>query len=257
MQDPVTDPRDLGGIREGREAAAHANGNAFAGRAVVVTGGTGALGRAVVERLLAAGARVWIPNFDTRLSAEVSFAKDPRVTIVENVNLTDEVQVVAFYAGLPPLWASIHLTGGFAMTPALETSAAEFRRMFELNATTCFLTCREAARNMREAGHGGRLVNVTARAACVPAAGMAAYSVAKVAVIGVTESLAEEFRASGILVNAVAPSLMDTPDNRRAMPSADFTRWPKVDEVARAIAFLASADNTLTTGLVMPVYGNA
>lgn len=230
----------------------------FDGRDVVVTGGTGALGRAVVARLLEGGAVCHVPAWSPEEVARFDLAGHARVRVTEGVDLTDEGSVSSFYAALPRLWGSIHVVGGFAMAPLLETGAADFRRMFELNAVTAFLSCREAVRAIRRGdGGGGRIVNVAARPALTPTGGMIAYSTSKAAVVAITQSLADELKDEHILVNAIAPSVMDTPGNRRAMPDADFGQWPKVDEVARAVSYLASPANALTTGLVMPVYGRA
>jgi len=228
----------------------------FSGLEVVVTGGTGGLGRGVVAALIDEGATCWIPNLDQRLSDGFELAGHERVRLIEGVDILDEAQVDAFYARPASLFASIHLVGGFTMAPLAQTSAADFRRMLDLNALTAFLCTRAAVSRMREAGEG-RIVNVAARPALTPVGGMLAYSASKAAVVSLTQSAAEELRAESIWVNAIAPSIMDTPDNRKAMPRADFSRWPKVADVARAIAFLASPENALTTGLVMPVYGNA
>jgi NAD(P)-dependent dehydrogenase (short-subunit alcohol dehydrogenase family) len=108
-------------------------------------------------------------------------------------------------------------------------------------------------------GTGGRIVNVAARPALEPrtGAGMAAYTIAKSGVAALTMALAEEVAKDGILVNAVAPSTMDTPANRKAMPKANFEKWPKVEDVAATILFLASPDNAVTRGGVVPVYGKS
>lgn len=231
----------------------------FEGLDVVVTGGTGGLGRGVVGALLHAGARCWIPNVDPRLSADFPYAGEDRVRLVEGVDLLDEAQVATFYAPIERLFASIHLVGGFRMAPLGQTSARDLREMFDLNAVTAFSCTREAVRAMRRQTPptAGRIVNVAARPALTPVGGMIAYSIAKAAVVSLTQSLADELRPEGIYLNAIAPSIMDTPANRSAMPKADHARWPKVDAVARAIVYLASPDNDLTSGLVMPVYGNA
>lgn len=229
------------------------------GRLVVVTGGTGGLGRGVVGALRARGARVVVADVRGFGPDEGPFAGDRAVEVVA-VDLAAEDAVTAFYAGLAarhrdvPLWASIHLVGGFTMGPATGTSAAEVEQMFRLNALTAFLCSREAIKAMRG---GGRIVNVAARPALVPTGGMLAYSMAKAAVAALTSALAAEVLKDGIFVNAVAPSIMDTPANRAAMPKADHSRWPSVDEVGASIAWLASPANALTTGLVMPVYGLA
>jgi NAD(P)-dependent dehydrogenase (short-subunit alcohol dehydrogenase family) len=216
----------------------------------------------VVDRLLREGARPVVTWRSERELRESPFGERVRT---RQVDAADERAITLFYAGLPDLWASIHLVGAFAMAPVVKTSAADFRKMFDVNALTCFLCCREAVRTMRggreaarDAGggaSGGRIVNVSSRPAAVPTGGMIAYGTSKAAVSSMTQSLAEELKAEGILVNAVLPSVMDTPANRAAMPDADFSAWPKVEEVAETIAFLASPANALTSGALVPVYG--
>jgi NAD(P)-dependent dehydrogenase (short-subunit alcohol dehydrogenase family) len=225
-------------------------------RHVVITGGTGALGVAVVEVLLEAGAVCHVPCVEDAVPAHFALAGHERVHATAGVRLDDEAAARRYYDGLPGLWASIHLAGGFAMKPVVDTSLADFQAMFQLNAVTCFLSCREAVRALRRAG-GGRIVNVAARPALVPAGGMLAYTTSKAAVASLTQCLAEEVKAEGILVNAILPSIIDTEANRRAMPGADFSRWPKPAELARAIGFLASPGNALTSGALIPVYGRA
>jgi NAD(P)-dependent dehydrogenase (short-subunit alcohol dehydrogenase family) len=126
-----------------------------------------------------------------------------------------------------------------------------------MNFTSCFLCCRAAVKAMLRANQGGRIVNVAARPALEwrAGAGMAAYTASKAAVAVLTVALAEEVAKQGILVNAVAPSTMDTAANRKAMPKAKHDDWPKVEEVASTIVFLASPDNKVTRGAVVPVYG--
>jgi NAD(P)-dependent dehydrogenase (short-subunit alcohol dehydrogenase family) len=201
----------------------------------VVTGGTGALGAGVVQALSAAGATC-------------------HVTRREEVDLADEAAVERWYAARPAPWASIHLAGGFAMSPITETRLADLRAQLDVNLVTAFLACREAVRAMRRAGSGGRIVNVASRPAIVPAGGMIAYSVSKAAVASLTQSLAVETKRDGILVNAVLPSTIDTPQNRAAMPKADFDAWPKPAEIAEAILWLASPRNTLVSGALVPVW---
>jgi len=208
------------------------------GRHVVVTGGNGALGGAVVSLLQALGAVVHVPDIAT-------------------VDLTNEAAATAYYADLPPLWASIQLAGGYAMAPIVEISLADFEKQWKMNAVTCFLSCREAVRSIRKTGEGGRIVNIAARPVLVPTAGMTAYVASKAGVAAMTQALATELAADRILVNAVLPSLIDTPANRAAMPTADHAAWPKPFEIAEVIAFLASADNALTSGALVPVYGRA
>ena len=208
------------------------------GRHIVVTGGKGALGGAVVALLEARGATVHVPDIAT-------------------VDLSNEAAATAYYATLPPLWASVQLAGGFAMAPLTETSLTDFEKQWRMNTVTCFLACREAVRSIRRASGGGRIVNVAARPVLVPAPSMTAYVASKAGVAAITQALATELVGENILVNAVLPSLMDTPANRAAMPNADHAAWPKPAEVAEAIAFLASPQNALTSGALIPVYGRA
>jgi NAD(P)-dependent dehydrogenase (short-subunit alcohol dehydrogenase family) len=175
---------------------------------------------------------------------------------IATVDLSSEAAAAAYYADLPPLWASVQLAGGFAMAPIAETSLTEFERMWRMNTVTCFLACREAVRSIRRAG-GGRIVNVAARPVVAPAPGMTAYVASKAGVAAITQALAAELAGDRILVNAVLPSIIDTPANRAAMPSADHAAWPTPAQLAQAIGFLASPDNALTSGALVPVYGRA
>lgn len=225
----------------------------FGGTHVVISGGAGALGQAVVEAFAAAGATCHLPVLGpvpTELKAM------DEVRIAPDVNLTDESVVERFYASLPPIVASVHLAGGFKAAPVAETRRADLDRQLELNLVTTFLCCREAVRALRRNG-GGRIVNVGARVSEVPSPGMVAYAASKAAVAGLTRALAEEVRQEGILVNAVLPSIIDTPANRAALPDARRERWPKPAELAATILWLASANNALTSGALIPVYGRA
>jgi NAD(P)-dependent dehydrogenase (short-subunit alcohol dehydrogenase family) len=238
----------------------------FAGSHVAVTGGTGALGRAVIAALRAANAVCHVPNLIPAELDAFPHAADREVHIVRGVDLADEAAVMRFYRGLPPLWASIHLAGGFAMAPIGETSAADFLAQFQMNALSCFLcsAAAVAAFRARQApgpggARGGRIVNVSARPALEPrlGAGMVGYTASKSAVAALTQALAQELTDEEIWVNAVAPSILDTPANRAAMPAADYSRWVAPADLAELIAFLASPANRVTRGAVIPVYGGS
>ena len=229
----------------------------FSGRQVVVTGGTGALGTAVVADLLAAGATCTVPYVHEVEAQRFPCRGDPNVTLIAVSDLSDETQVVKVYDGLKP-WASIHIAGGFAAGNVTDTDKKALMAQIDSNLASCFLCCRAAAKSML-AGGGGRIVNIAARPALEwrSGAGMTAYTIAKAGVAALTVALAEEVAKNGILVNAVAPSIMDTPPNRKAMPKANFDAWPKVEEVAATILFLASPDNRVTRGAIVPVYGKS
>jgi NAD(P)-dependent dehydrogenase (short-subunit alcohol dehydrogenase family) len=228
-------------------------------RHVLVTGGTGALGIAVVGALLAAGATCHVPYFADAEAERFPHRDHKRVALVNGGDLADEAAVARVYAGVPALWASIHIAGGFAYAPIGETTLATLRKQIDMNFTSCFLCCRAAVAAMTRSPEGGRIVNVSARPALEGRAGanMTAYAASKAAVATLTMALAEEVVGKNILVNAVAPSVLDTPTNRKDMPKADHDAWPKVEEVARTILFLASPDNMVTRGAIVPVYGKS
>jgi NAD(P)-dependent dehydrogenase (short-subunit alcohol dehydrogenase family) len=236
---------------------------AFSGAHVVVTGGTGALGTAVVAVLRRDGAVCHVTNLVAAELDHYAHKNDRDVHVTSGVDLADEAAVTRFYASLPPLWASIHIAGGFAMAPVAETRAFDFEAQFRMNTLSCFLCSRAAvaairARTMPSPGgaKGGRIVNVAARPGIEPrlGAGMVAYATSKGAVATLTQALAEELAAEEIWVNAVAPSILDTAANRAAMPGAPHDRWVAPAAIAELIAFLASPDNRATRGAVIPVY---
>jgi NAD(P)-dependent dehydrogenase (short-subunit alcohol dehydrogenase family) len=227
----------------------------FRDRHVVVTGGTGALGTGVVGALLDRGATCHIPTHGSE--SGFAYATHERVLVYPSVDLADQGQTDLFYSKVGPLWASIHLAGGFAAKALRDSSKTDLMDQLETNVVSCFLCCRAALKAMGK--DGGRIVNVAARPALEPrtGAGMTAYTIAKSGVAALTMALAEEVAKDGVLVNAVAPSIMDTPANRKAMPKADHALWPKVEQVAATIVFLASPENTVTRGAVVPVYGRS
>ncbi len=227
----------------------------FSGKHVVVTGGTGALGSAVVGALVKAGATCTVPYVHNGEMERFALRDNKSVTLVKVADLSEEADVAKVYGG-GPLWASIHIAGGFAMGKVKDTDKVALVAQLDMNLVSCFLCCRAAVNAMRG---GGRIVNVAARPGLEwrTGAGMTAYTVAKAGVAALTVVLAEEVAKDGILVNAVAPSIMDTAANRKAMPKADFDAWPKVEEVAATIVFLASPDNAVTRGAIVPVYGKS
>ena len=235
---------------------------AFQDLHVVVTGGTGALGRGVVEVLLQAGAICHVPSFDARELDDFPWRDHERVHLVHGLDLTDTDAVASYYRELPDLWASIQCAGGFAMAPFADTGLDDLEHLWRMNTLSCFLCCREALHNLRRPSRsleGGRLVNVAARPSLESRSGasMVAYTMSKSAVAALTQALGEELAAEDILVNAVAPSIIDSPANRLAMPDAAHDVWPTPKDIAETLVFLASPHNRTTRSAVVPVYGKS
>ena len=229
-------------------------------RVAIVTGGTGALGQSVVLRFLQDGASVavpWlVPEEWESLKGHVEKGQLGRLYGTQVDLVTDQDALAAFvtdvlarYKGFDVL---VNTVGGFASGDLASTSLAEWRRMIDLNLTSAVIGCRAVLPAMR-AAQRGRIVNVSSRAAVPPAGGFIAYTVAKSAVIALTQALAQEEHPHGIAVNAVLPSTMDTPANRRAMPNADRSGWVGTEAVADVIAYLASDRVGAVSGACIPV----
>ena len=226
----------------------------FEDRHVVVTGGTGQLGSAVVARLLDLGAQVHIPAVEPDVPEDFMLDSHPDVRLSLGIDLTNSAAVDRFYDGLPRLWASIHCAGGFGMGAFEEGGLDLLDQMLAMNLRTAFACSQAAVRRMTG---GGRIVNVASRQAVEPrqGAGAVAYTASKAAVAAFTAALAQEVVDRGILVNAVAPSILATDTNRAAMPDAEHDAWAALDQVAEVILFLASPENAIARGGVIPVYG--
>jgi NAD(P)-dependent dehydrogenase (short-subunit alcohol dehydrogenase family) len=225
-------------------------------RNVLVAGGTGALGGAVVEELLDSGYGVTATWVVERERERVEAAMGDRVTLVQ-ADLFDPDAVDAAVSSVDDLGAVVNLVGGFAMGSKVhETDPAEFDRMIELNLRPGFLLARAAMPRLVEAG-GGAYVGVSSRAALRPFAGAAGYIVGKAAVIAFVEALAADYKAAGVRANCVIPSTIDTPANRRDMPDADHSKWVPPAEIAKVIRFLVSDESKPTSGAAVPVYGLA
>lgn len=235
----------------------------FNDKHVVITGGTGALGSAVTAKLLHAGASCSIPCYDKSELENFEFKDHERLFIKVGVDLTSEQHAQDFYEEAAEangkLWASIHIAGGFGMSNIEDTPKADFMKQINLNLVTCFNSCKAAIHHIRKSGEGGRIVNVAARPALEPrqGSGMTAYTTSKAGVAAFTQSLAAEVVKDDILINAIAPSIIDTPANRKNMPDADYDSWPKPDEIAAQMIYLASPQNLVTRGGIIPVYGQS
>ena len=232
-------------------------------RHVVITGGTGALGSAVVKAFIEAGATCHIPAIEsTPPTGHLPDSK--QIEIVPSVDLSNEESVDSFYARLPPLHAVVNIAGGFAYAPIADSPLKVLQQQLSMNVVSCVLSCRAAVANFRKGGpdgvkRGGHIINIAARPALNPRQGanMTAYTASKAAVAAFTVALAEELKNDDISVIALAPSTLDTPGNRKDMPTAKHDTWVKPTAVAELIVAQCSLSETINSGVVMPVYGKA
>jgi NAD(P)-dependent dehydrogenase (short-subunit alcohol dehydrogenase family) len=226
------------------------------GRGVLVAGGTGHLGGAVLEALVEGGWDVTATWVLERERDRVAGALGDRVQLVQ-ADLFDPDAVASAVESVDDLGAVVNLVGGYASGGKVhEVEPDELDRMLQLNLKPGFLLARAAMPRLVEAG-GGAYVGVSARAALRPFPGAAAYITAKAGVIAFVQALAVEYRDAGIRANAVLPNAIDTPANREQMPNADFSKWVPPAEIARVIRFLVSDDSKPTSGAAVPVYGPA
>jgi NAD(P)-dependent dehydrogenase (short-subunit alcohol dehydrogenase family) len=234
-----------------------------AGRVVLVAGGTGGLGRAVSLEFLKEDAHV-----------VVTYRKQEELDALKNqaggngfrlegyrIDVTDEAEVGKLIEGVVArhgrLDAMVNTVGGYAGGVKLwELDTKVFDQMLALNLRSGYALSRAAVRVMLKQGRGA-IVNVAAKAAIDHGAGAAAYAASKAAAVAMMDSLAEDLKGTGIRVNSVLPSIIDTEVNRKAMPKADFAKWPKPEDIARVIVFLCSDSAKVIHGAAVPVFGNS
>lgn len=229
---------------------------------VLVAGGTGGLGRAVSLAFLADGASV-MSTYHTpaqfKALQTVAGANEPALEGFQ-VDVTDEAAVTqivdAIVARHARLDAVVNAVGAYAGGVKLwESDPKVFEKMLALNLRSGFVLAQVAARVMVRQGIGA-IVNVASKAAVDHAAGAAAYAASKAAAVAMIDSLAADLKGTGVRANSVLPSIIDTPANREAMPGADFSKWPKPEEIAQVILFLCSDAAKLISGASIPVYGD-
>ena len=223
-------------------------GGRFADRTVMVFGAAGALGGGLASAFAAEGAALIgvdraVPAGDRRLAGARYHA----------VDVLDDGALGALFDDGPPPWAVVNTVGGFAPhSPLTDLDPAVLTGQLELNLLTAALVTKHALRRMKATGQG-RLVHTASRAATVTRGQGFAYSVSKLGVLHLAAMAADEVRGSGITVNCVVPSIIDTPANRSAMPGADHASWPKIPDIAHAYLFLASPGAQLVSGAAVPV----
>lgn len=228
----------------------------FKDKVIVVTGGSGGLGQAVIDKLTGAGAKVIAPP-------RKPTHKKTSDQATENLWLDaqDEQSVKSFFEAVQAsegrVYGLVNLIGGFAMGDPVATLPLElFERQIDLNLKSAFLLTKYALQAMTEP-EGGKIVLFASRAAVDKGANSFPYSVSKLGVLRLVEAVAAENRDKNININAVLPSIIDTPANREAMPKARFENWPRPEQIANVVAFLISEEAELINGAAIPVYGKA
>jgi len=228
----------------------------FKDKAVLITGAAGNLGKAVAAAFHARGADLILADYD-----EAKLADIPEPGLRVQVDLTDESSVQALVDKVQATCGRIdvlaNIAGGFTMGPPLhETPSSDWEFMMNLNARSVFYVCKAAVPVMLEQ-EGGRIINISARAAEQGKGKMAPYCASKAAVITLTESLAAEHKYNNINVNCILPGTIDTPQNRDDMPEADYDKWVPPAALADVIVFLASDAARCVSGAAIPVYGQS
>jgi NAD(P)-dependent dehydrogenase (short-subunit alcohol dehydrogenase family) len=220
----------------------------FTGRTIVVTGASGALGAGLVSAFTEAGADV--VGVDRAAPDERAVVDGVRY---ETADLTDDAHVAALIDSVGTPWAVVNTVGGFAPnTPLSELDPEILEKQLHLNLMTAAVVTKHALRVMKPIG-AGRIVLTSSKAATATKSNGFAYSVSKLAVLHLAQMASEEVAGTGITVNTIVPSIIDTPANRASMPDADHDRWPKVSDLAQAYLFLASPSSGAVNGAALPV----
>ena len=233
--------------------------NRFDGQVALVAGGTGALGSAIAQALRAEGAQVTVTYRRAEEFAALQQAVGSARLAGAQIDVTDPAAAEQLIADLVSergrLDILVNAVGGYVGGASLwQADPAALERMLSLNLRSGHALARAAAPVLLRSGRGA-VVNIAARAALEHGAGSAAYNASKAAALALFDSLAADLAGSGVRVNSVLPSIIDTPANRAAMPNADFARWPKADDIARVVLFLCSDDARVIHGAAIPVYG--
>jgi NAD(P)-dependent dehydrogenase (short-subunit alcohol dehydrogenase family) len=231
----------------------------FTNQIALVTGASGALGRVVARRLLAAGARLVLPDREPEKLRELFPEAGGDAVLAQACDVTDPAAVEALVHAAVERFGRIdmvcNVAGGFrGGQPVHESDVETWDFLMNLNSRAVFLVCRAVVPVLLRGG-GGRIVNVASRGALAGDAGVAAYSASKAAVLRLTESLAAELKAQGVRVNAVLPGTIDTAANRAAMPGAETSRWVDPEALADVILFLLSDGARAVHGAAVPVFG--
>jgi NAD(P)-dependent dehydrogenase (short-subunit alcohol dehydrogenase family) len=228
------------------------------GKTIVVTGGLGALGSIVAETAAKRGAAVALLDYASTVPAGVAERLGANTLLIGRVDLTSVAAAETAMASVKSKFGRIdgllNIAGGFQWDMIADGKLDSWDRMYAINLKTALNACKAVLPYLLESG-AGRIINVGAQSALHATSGMGPYAASKSAVHRLTESLADELKLKGVTVNAVLPSTIDTAQNRRDMPQADFSRWVAPADLAAVILFLASDEARAVTGALIPVSG--
>jgi NAD(P)-dependent dehydrogenase (short-subunit alcohol dehydrogenase family) len=232
-------------------------------KTVVITGGTGGLGTALVRRLMAKDYRLAVTYLlpEEAKAFESKFDVDEDRVVLTRVDCTNPESVNSYMKQVVDQWGAIHglcaLVGGWAGGRDVEeTDDVRFERMLDLNLRSAFYAVRAAVPHLKEA-EWGRIILVGSRGAIDFFEAQAAFNIAKAGVAALGQSVATELESTGVTANVLVPSVIDTPATRQSLPYADYVNWPTPDEIAAVIEFLLSEESGVINGALLPVYGRA
>ncbi len=231
-------------------------------RVALIPGGTGALGKAVVLAFLEEGAKVvctYIVDEELKHYSSLTETQKSNLSFIQ-ADVTKEKPVgetvqktLERFGRLDIL---VNIVGGFSYAKVVDTDERVWDSMMNVNLKSAFLCSKAVLPQMIKQKYG-KIINISSRPGLKGSAGVGAYAASKAAVMNLTETIADEVKDYEINVNAILPSTIDTPANRKNMPEADFSKWVKPEEIAKVIIFLASDDSKPINGAGIPVYGKA
>jgi NAD(P)-dependent dehydrogenase (short-subunit alcohol dehydrogenase family) len=230
----------------------------FSNKVVLITGGTGALGRALVKKFITSGATT-ISSYRDEEEAEKLKSTNNKVELV-NLDITKEEQILKMISILVTKFGKIdilvNVIGGYLGGKNItELGENDWDTMMNLNLKSAFLISKHVIPNMKSSGNGGKLVHISSRTGIKSDGYDSAYAASKAGLIRLVESMSQEFKGYDINVNCILPSIIDTEANRRAMPKADFSKWLLTEDLAKVVFFLCSSDSKVINGAAIPTYG--
>jgi len=230
-------------------------------KTVVLTGGTGGLGSALIRRLISDDYRLAVTYLlpDEAQAFEEEFDLDEDRLLLSRVDATNAEAVATLFKDVAERWGNIHglvsLVGGWAGGRDVEeTDDVRFERMLDLNLRSAFYAVRAAVPYLKEGGWG-RIILVGSRAAVDYPTSQAAFNIAKAGVVALGTSVAHELEGTGVTANVLMPSVIDTPATRSSLPYADYVNWPTPSEIAAVAEFLLTDESSVMNGALVPVYG--